>query len=101
MFFQLISARYEKGIKILTSNRIFGEWAEVFGDPVVATALLDRLLHHAIVIQIEGTSYRLNAHVDLIPDIAVNPLVKPAAKKKRSRPKRYPNNAEFNGTVNC
>ena len=51
---------------ILTSNRNFTEWAEVFGDPVVATALLDRLLHHAIVIQIEGASYRLRAHSDLI-----------------------------------
>src|SRR5271166_5255796 len=40
---------------ILTSNRGFGEWGEVFGDPVVATALLDRLLHHAVVIQIEGS----------------------------------------------
>ena len=42
---------------ILTSKRGFAEWGEVFGDPVVATALLDRLLHHAIVIQIEGSSY--------------------------------------------
>ena len=90
LFFQLVSARYEKGAMILTSNRTFGEWAEVFGDPVVATALLDRLLHHAIVIQIEGASYRLKAHVDLIPEIAANPLVKPAAKKKRGRPKKIP-----------
>jgi DNA replication protein DnaC len=43
---------------ILTSNRGFAEWGEVFGDPVVATALLDRLLHHAVVVQIEGSSYR-------------------------------------------
>ena len=59
LFFQLVNARYEKGAMILTSNRGFAEWGEVFGDPVVATALLDRLLHHAIVIQIEGSSYRL------------------------------------------
>ncbi len=90
LFFQLVSARYEKGAMILTSNRTFGEWAEVFGDPVVATALLDRLLHHAIVIQIEGASYRLKAHVDLIPEIAANPLLKPAVKKKRGRPKKTP-----------
>ena len=51
---------------ILTSNRGFAEWAEVFGDPVVATALLDRLPHHAVVVQIEGASYRLRAHDDLI-----------------------------------
>jgi DNA replication protein DnaC len=51
---------------ILTSNRGFAEWGEVFGDPVVATALLDRLLHHAIVVQIEGASYRLRAHAALL-----------------------------------
>ena len=49
LFFQLVNARYEKSAMILTSNRGFAEWGEVFGDPVVATALLDRLLHHAIV----------------------------------------------------
>ena len=53
---------------ILTSNRGFAEWGEVFGDPVVATALLDRLLHHAVVIQIEGASYRLRQHADLVPE---------------------------------
>jgi DNA replication protein DnaC len=56
LFFQLVNARYEKGAMILTANRGFAEWGEVFGDPVVATALLDRLLHHAVVIQIEGSS---------------------------------------------
>ena len=54
---------------ILTSNRGFGEWGEVFGDPVVATALLDRLLHHAVVIQIEVASYRLRQHADLVPEV--------------------------------
>jgi hypothetical protein len=66
LFFQLINARYEKGAMILTSNRGFAEWGEVFGNAVVATALLDRLLHHAVVIQIEGASYRLREHVDLM-----------------------------------
>jgi hypothetical protein len=65
LFFQLVNARYEKGAMILSSNRGFAEWGEVFGDPVVATALLDRLLHHAMVIQIEGSSYRLRQHADL------------------------------------
>ena len=68
LFFQLVNARYEKGAMILTSNRGFAEWGEVFGDPVVATALLDRLLHHAVVIQIEGSSYRLRQHTDLMPE---------------------------------
>ena len=68
LFFQLVNARYEKGAMILTSNRGFAEWGEVFGDPVVATALLNRLLHHAVVIQIEGSSYRLRQHADLVPE---------------------------------
>lgn len=68
LFFQLVNARYEKGAMILTSNRGFAEWGEVFGDPVVATALLDRLLHHAVVIQIEGSSYRLRQHAELMPE---------------------------------
>src|SRR5215204_2724808 len=68
LFFQLVNARYEKSAMILTSNRGFAEWGEVFGDPVVATALLDRLLHHAVVIQIEGSSYRLRQHAELMPE---------------------------------
>ena len=62
LFFQLVNARYEKGAMILTSNRGFAEWGDIFGDSVVATALLDRLLHHAVVPQIEGSSYRLREH---------------------------------------
>ena len=73
---------------ILTSNRGFAEWGEVFGNAVVATALLDRLLHHAVVVHIEGASYRLRQHVDLLsptrtpaqPD-AVEPLP-----RRRGRP---------------
>lgn len=68
LFFQLINACYERCAIILTSNRSFGEWGEVFGDSVVAAALLDRLLHHAVVVQIEGSSYRLREHADLLPD---------------------------------
>jgi DNA replication protein DnaC len=59
LFFQLISRRYERGAILLTSNRNVGEWDAVFGDPVVATAILDRLLHHSHVITIRGDSYRL------------------------------------------
>jgi DNA replication protein DnaC len=59
LFFQLISSRYEKGSVLITSNRAIGEWGDVFGDPTVATAILDRLLHHSYVITIRGESYRL------------------------------------------
>ena len=68
LFFQLVNARYERGAMILTSNRGFVEWGDVFGDPVVATALLDRLLHHAVVVQIEGSSYRLRQHAAFMPE---------------------------------
>ena len=59
LFFQLVSRRYERGSILITSNRSVGEWGGVFGDPVVATAILDRLLHHSTVITIRGDSYRL------------------------------------------
>lgn len=59
LFFQLVSRRYERGSLLVTSNRHVTEWGEVFGDPVVATAILDRLLHHSHVLTIRGESYRL------------------------------------------
>ena len=59
MLFQLVPARYERGSIILTSNKAFGEWGEIFGDTVVATAILDRLLHHSHIINIRGESWRL------------------------------------------
>lgn len=59
LFFQLISRRYEKGSTLITSNRSVSEWGDVFGDTVVATAILDRLLHHSHIITIRGESYRL------------------------------------------
>ena len=58
-FFTLVSARYERGSIILTSNKGFGEWGELLGDTVIASAVLDRLLHHSHVLNIRGESYRL------------------------------------------
>ena len=91
LFFQLVNARYEKGAMILTSNRGFAEWGEIFGDPVVATALLDRLLHHAVVFQIEGSSYRLRQHADLLPEhirtkANIQPAPIPPTLRRRGRP---------------
>ncbi len=57
--FTLVSARYERGSIILISNKGFPEWGEVLGDAVVASAILDRLLHHSQVLNIRGDSYRL------------------------------------------
>ena len=59
LFFQLVSRRYGRGAMLLTTNRSVEEWGEVFGDAVLATAILDRLLHHSYVITIQGESYRL------------------------------------------
>lgn len=59
LFFQLVSSRYERASLIVTSNKPFGRWGEVFGDDVVAAAMIDRLVHHADVIALKGDSYRL------------------------------------------
>jgi DNA replication protein DnaC len=93
LFFQLVNACYERCAMILTSNRGFSEWGDIFGDAVVATALLDRLLHHAIVIAIEGNSYRLREHADLVPEhMRSRPLPKvidlPESKPRRGRPRK-------------
>jgi DNA replication protein DnaC len=66
LVFQVISKRYEKGSIILTSNKTFSEWGQVFGDEVLATAILDRLLHHCEVIAINGPSYRLKNRLQAI-----------------------------------
>jgi DNA replication protein DnaC len=97
LFFQLVNACYERCAMILTSNRGFSEWGEIFGDPVVATALLDRLLHHAIVVPIEGNSYRLREHAALIPEHLRNrlPLNETGntvqTKRRPGRPKKEEN----------
>ena len=63
LFFRFIANRYEKASTIVTSNKAFSDWAELFHDPVIVTAFLDRLLHHSVVINIRGNSYRLRGKV--------------------------------------
>ena len=65
LFFQLMSRRYEHASTVLTSNKGFGEWGEIFGDEVMAAALVDRLLHHCHIVNIRGNSYRMKNHADL------------------------------------
>lgn len=67
VLFQLISKRYEKGSIILTSNKSFTEWGNILGDQVIATAILDRLLHHSFTINIRGDSYRLKGKMKSRP----------------------------------
>lgn len=94
LFFQLVNACYERCAMIMTGNRGFGEWADIFGDAVVATALLDRLLHHAVVIPIEGNSYRLREHASLLPEhLRGRPLMPDASptphiKRRPGRPRK-------------
>ena len=59
LFFALISSRYERRSLIVSSNKTFSAWAEIFGDPVAVAAMVDRLVHHAEVIVLKGDSYRL------------------------------------------
>lgn len=97
LFFQLVNARYEKGAMILTSNRGFRDWGEVFGDNVIAAALLDRLLHHAVVIEIEGSSYRLREHAHLMPESLTATTEPTPPKRRRGRPRKQENQPSLTG----
>ena len=65
LFFQLMSRRYEHASTVLTSNKGFEEWGEIFGDDVMAAALIDRLVHHCHIVNIRGNSYRMRNHAEL------------------------------------
>jgi DNA replication protein DnaC len=65
LFFQLMTRRYEHASTVLTSNKGFEEWGDVFGDDVMAAALIDRLVHHYHVVTIRGHSYRMRQHTEL------------------------------------
>ncbi len=77
LFFRFVCYRYEKSATVITSNKSFTDWQELFGDPVIATALLDRLLHHCQVVNIKGNSYRLREYrrrkEALGPAVAIDP----------------------------
>jgi DNA replication protein DnaC len=74
-FFELVTARYEHGSIILTSNTSFAQWGALLGDEVLATALLDRLLHHAEVIPINGRSYRMKERQTERTSLSASPEV--------------------------
>jgi DNA replication protein DnaC len=96
IFFQLVSARYERGSIVLTSNKSYADWGTIFGDQIIATAILDRLLHHSTTVNIRGESYRLKERrrAGLLtrpeqqqpePDAALSPAVANGIRGKRSR----------------
>lgn len=63
LFYRFVAARYEKASTVLTSNKAFSDWTEFLHDPIIVTAILDRLLHHSVVLNIKGNSYRLKGKV--------------------------------------
>jgi len=91
LFFQLMARRYETASTLLTSNKSFEEWGEVFGDDVMAAALIDRLLHHCHIVNIRGNSYRMRGHSDLWR--ALHPHTdgdQVSTSKRTSRPRKTP-----------
>lgn len=82
LFFQVINTRYEKGSMILTSNKSFKEWGEIFGDLVAASAMLDRLLHHCHIVNIRGNSYRLRQYPGLSLPQEIPPVRRRGRKPK-------------------
>lgn len=74
LFFQLMSRRYERASTVLTSNKSFEEWGEIFGDEVMASALIDRLVHHCHIVNIRGNSYRMKNHAALAAALRHDPV---------------------------
>ena len=83
LFFQLMSRRYEHASTVLTSNKGFEEWGEIFGDDVMAAALIDRLVHHCHIVNIRGNSYRMRHHTELHRALG-SPRHPPAGTPQRS-----------------
>src|SRR5580658_319318 len=72
LFYRFVATRYEKASTIITSNKAFGDWEELFHDPIIVTAILDRLLHHSTVVNIKGHSYRLRGKIGEAAQTAAN-----------------------------
>lgn len=85
LFFQLMSRRYEHAATVLTSNKSFDEWGEVFGDDVMASALIDRLVHHCHIVNIRGNSYRMRHHTDLQRLLSSTTAASPSTPRRRPR----------------
>jgi DNA replication protein DnaC len=83
LFFQLMSRRYERAATVLTSNKSFDAWGEIFGDEVMATALIDRLVHHCHIVNIRGNSYRMKNHAELYNARRTPPSAAPKRPSRR------------------
>ena len=98
--FRLISRRYQKGSIILTSNKSYGEWGDVVSDYVLATAMLDRLLHYSTTINIRGESYRLREKrkAGVFHDLATQPMKgNPSASRKTQAEGQSASNSRYDG----
>ena len=84
LFFQLMTRRYEHASTVLTTNKGFEEWGEIFGDEVMAAALIDRLVHHCHLVTIRGNSYRMRQHTELWQTLHAPQDPEPA-RRRRSR----------------
>jgi DNA replication protein DnaC len=92
LFFQLMSRRYERAATVLTSNKGFEEWGAIFGDDVMAAALIDRLLHHCHIVNIRGNSYRMREHRDLWQTLNSSDQIEQASTRKRRTKKESKTN---------
>jgi DNA replication protein DnaC len=85
LFFQVVANRYERASTIFTSNKVYSEWGEVLGDPVLASAVLDRILHHSTTVNIKGESYRLRTKRRAGTPTPVLPMESKMGEKQRTR----------------
>lgn len=83
LFFQLMNRRYERAATVLTSNKGFEEWGAVFGDDVMAAALIDRIVHHCHLVNIRGNSYRMRAHTELYQTLRADVESTPSTRRQR------------------
>jgi DNA replication protein DnaC len=92
LFFQLMSRRYERAATVLTSNKGFEEWGSIFGDDVMAAALIDRLLHHCHIVNIRGNSYRMRQHRELWEALNYPEQIEQTSNRKRRTKKEQTTN---------
>jgi DNA replication protein DnaC len=85
LFYQLMSRRYEHASTVLTSNKSFEEWGEVFADEVMAAALIDRILHHCHIVNIRGNSYRMRQHTELWQQLKARSEESSPARSRRKK----------------
>ena len=85
LFFQLMNRRYERASSVLTSNKSFEEWGDIFADDVMTAALIDRLVHHRHLVTIRGNSYRMRQHTELWQTLHAPQDPEPASRRRRAR----------------